>query len=410
MMNQPGPDRTAPATLRRALGLPLLLFYGLGTIVGAGIYVAIGQVVGRAGPSAPLSFVLAGLLSALTGLSYAELSARYPEAGGGAVYVQEAFGSKFLSRAVGIAIALAAIVATASIARGSADYLQQFLPLSEAEAAALVVLVFSLIACLGVAESVFAAAAITVVELGGLAFVIYAGMPAVATHPAVVAMTLPTTWAGSAGLLAGAFISFFAYIGFETMANMAEETREVERTLPRAILLAIGLAAFLYAFVALVAVASVAPHELAASPRALCLILEANGWQCGAAFGIVALLATLNGVLLEILMLGRLLYGMARRGWVPSVLGTVARRTRTPVLATLLAGGIILVLTLSLDFSRLIALTSTITLGVFLIINLGLWWLKRLPPDPGVAVRVPRWCPLAAALACLALLISDLVG
>ncbi len=407
--SSPPPLPGQPA-LRRALGLSLLLFYGLGTIVGAGIYVAVGQVVGRAGASAPLSFVLAGLLSSLTGLSYAELSARFPEAGGGAVYVKEAFGSDALSRAVGLTIALAAIVATASIARGSAGYLQQFLPVGEAAATALVVAVFTGVACLGVAESVYVAAAITIVELGGLVFVVYAGMPSVLGHADLVGTVFPRSYASGVGLLTGAFVSFFAYIGFETMATMAEETHEVERTVPRAILLAIGLATVLYALVALVAVASVPPHDLAISTRALCLILEANGWRCGSTFGVVALLATLNGVLLEILMLGRLLYGMAQRGWAPGVLGTVSKRTRSPMLATLLAGGVILILSVTIDFSRLIALTSTITLGVFLVVNLGLWRLKRRFPDRDVPVRVPDWCPLAAALACLVLLAGDFVG
>lgn len=397
-------------TLRRVLGLPLLLFYGLGTIVGAGIYVAIGQVVGRAGPSAPLSFVLAGLLSAFTGLSYAELSARYPEAGGGAVYVKEAFGSDFLSRAVGLAIALAAMVATASIARGSASYLQAFLPMGEAAASAFVVILFTGVACLRVAESVSVAAVITVVELGGLVFVVYAGLPSVLAHGELAGKIVPTTVAGGAGLLAGAFLSFFAYIGFETMVTMAEETQAVERTLPRAILLSIGAATLLYVLVALVAVASVAPGDVIASPRALCLVLEANGWRCGSTFGAIALLATLNGVLLELLMLGRLLYGMARRGWVPHALASVNLRTGTPVMATLLVGCVVLALTIALDFSRLVALTSTITLSVFLVVNLGLWRIKGRSSAQGASIQVPRWCPLAASLACLVLLLGDLLG
>jgi amino acid transporter len=223
-------------------------------------------------------------------------------------------------------------------------------------------------------------------------------------------MVFPRSYAGGVGLLTGAFVSFFAYIGFETMATMAEETHEVERTVPRAILLAIGLATVLYALVALVAVASVPPRDLAISTRALCLILEANGWRCGPEFGVVALLATLNGVLLEILMLGRLLYGMARRGWAPGALGTVSKRTRVPVLATVLAGGVILILTVMVDFARLIALTSTVTLGVFFVVNLGLWRLKRRFPGRDVPLRVSNWCPLAAALACLVLLAGDFVG
>ena len=117
----------SPPALRRVLGTPLLVFYGLGVIIGAGIYVLVGSVVAVAGHAAPWSFVLAGVLAGLTGLCYAELAVRFPEAAGAAAYVKEAFGSDRLSQLTGLAVAAVVVVSTASIARGSVGYIQVFL-------------------------------------------------------------------------------------------------------------------------------------------------------------------------------------------------------------------------------------------------------------------------------------------
>ena len=123
-MNSPPPTQ-----LRRVLTFWPLLLYGLGVIVGAGIYVALGAVIRRAGEAAPLSFLLAGIAAGLTGLCYAELAGRFPEAGGGVTYVKHGFGSDRLAQLVGLAITLAIIIAAASIAHGTVQYLRVLLPL-----------------------------------------------------------------------------------------------------------------------------------------------------------------------------------------------------------------------------------------------------------------------------------------
>jgi amino acid transporter len=154
--------------LRRTLSLPLIMFYGLGNILGAGIYVLIGQVVAHAGGFAPLSFLLASLLACLTAFSYAELSARYPQSAGEAVYVQEGLGLPALSVMVGLLIVLAGVVSAATILRGFTGYLQVFLPVPEAPSILLLVLLLGGLAAWGIAESVRVAALITVVEIAGL--------------------------------------------------------------------------------------------------------------------------------------------------------------------------------------------------------------------------------------------------
>src|SRR5262245_54601371 len=128
----------------------MLVLYGLGVIIGAGIYVLVGTIAATAGSGAPWSFVLAGILAAMTGLSYAELAVRFPEAAGAAAYIKEAFGSDALSRLAGLAVAAVVIVSTASIARGSVGYLHLFLPWSDVVIAGGLVAVFTGVACLGV--------------------------------------------------------------------------------------------------------------------------------------------------------------------------------------------------------------------------------------------------------------------
>jgi amino acid transporter len=399
----------APA-LRRVLGTPLLVCYGLGVIIGAGIYVLVGSVVGVAEEAAPWSFVLAGLLAALTGLSYAELAVRFPEAAGAAAYVKEAFGSDRLSRLTGLAVAAVVVVSTASIARGSVGYIQVFLPWSAAVIAGGLVLLSTAVACLGVRESVGLAAAMTVVEIGGLLLVVAAGWPALVAAPERIGALLPSLDPGVlAGVAAGAFLAFFAFIGFENLANMAEEARRPERSLPRAILISLALSTLLYAVVTAVTILALPHEELAASPAPLLLVAEEADWFSSDLFAAIALVAVANGVLIELVMLGRLLYGMTRRGWLPAWLGAVHPRLRTPIPATLCGGAAVFVLTVALPFLHLVALTSTITLLVFALVNLALWRLQQQRPR-GAGFRVPRFVPPLAALANVALAVAQFLA
>ncbi len=396
----------APA-LRRVLGTPLLVFYGLGVIIGAGIYVLVGSVVGAAGAAAPWSFMLAGLLAGLTGLSYAELAVRFPEAAGAAAYVKEAFGSDRLSQLVGLAVAAVVVLSTASIARGSIGYFQFFAPWPDTVIAGGLVLLFTAIACLGVRESVGLAATMTLIEVGGLLLVVLAGWPALQSLPVRIGELMPgADPAAFAGVATGAFLAFFAFIGFENLANMAEEAAAPERSLPRSILVSLGLSTLLYAVVAVVTVLALPLDELAASAAPLLLVAARAPWFSPGLFAAIALVAVANGVLIELVMLGRLLYGMARRGWLPRGFGNVSRRWRTPILATLVAGGTVFALTVALPFESLVAVTSTITLFVFAAVNMALWQLQRRRPRTA-GFRSPHLVPPLAAIASIALAIAQ---
>jgi amino acid transporter len=224
------------AKLRRALTTPMLTLYGLGVTVGAGIYVLVGATAEKAGPHAALSFVVAALVVALTALSYAELATRYPVSAGEAAYVEAGFDIRGLALAVGLAVAASGIISASAVAMGAASYLQALTGVDAALLTVAVVLVMGLIALWGITESVAVAAVITVIEIAGLLFVIGWGLSDPEPQGFELHQMVPTldlqVWRG---VFAASLLAFFAFVGFEDMANVAEEVRDPERTIPRAI-------------------------------------------------------------------------------------------------------------------------------------------------------------------------------
>lgn len=396
------------AGLRRSLGVGLLVFYGLGVIIGAGVYVVIGDVIQQAGMLVVGAFAAAGGLAALIALSYAELSARYPEAAGATAYVREAFGSDTLARVTGGIVAVVVLTTTATIARGTVGYVHAFVSLPDALIAAGVVLLFTAIACLGVQDSVRTAAVMTSVELTGLLLVVSVGCAGGLNLPGPAGALLPGSLTDWRHLGVGAFLAFFAFTGFESLANMAEEAHDVGRTLPRAILISLGISTALYMTVAFVVIATVPMADVAASTSPLLAVVTRRSSSLRTLFAGIGVVAVANGVLIQILMLARLVYGMARRTLLPQWLTRVSVR-QVPVRATLVAGTLVLLWTLLLPFGALLRLSTTLTLLMFLLVSLALWRLQRRVPRTDLAFRVPRWVPGAAVLGSGGLLVAQWV-
>jgi amino acid transporter len=400
----PAASSGAEPALRRVLTLWPLVLYGLGVIIGAGIYVAIGTVIARAGEAAPVAFLLAALVAALTGLCYAELSGRFPEAAGAAAYVKHGFASDRLGQIVGAAVTLAVAVSAASIARGAVQYLALLVPLPEAALAAILVIAFTAIAILGIRESVGLAAAIGVVEIAGLVAVIVAGFLAAPDFD--VSGMVPTGLAGWRGAIGGAFIAFFAFTGFETLANLAEEVREPSRTVPRGIIGAIAASTVLYVTVA---AATVLSDRIGRNP----LLALFEGAHVSL-FALVGFVAVANGVLVQIVMLGRLFYGMARNHQLPAVFAQVNAATRTPAVATIAAGAIILAASVMVPFEGLLVLANAMTLAVFTLVDLALFRVKRRDLAQATigqtGFRAARWVPPCAAAAAAVLMLAEIFG
>ncbi|MFN3891017.1 MAG: APC family permease [Beijerinckiaceae bacterium] len=391
-------DAASPPALSRVLGFWQLAFYGVSVIVGAGIYVALGEVTARAGDAAPVSFLVAGVAAALTGLSYADLASRWPHAAGAAAFVEHGLRSAWLGRAVAVATTVAVCVAAGSIASGSVKYFAIMVALPDWAMICLLVGGFTALAIAGVRESVGFAALLGLLEIGGLLAVIAAGLGKAQAYDLAAFAPEAAQWPGVIG---GAFIAFFAFIGFEVLANMGEETREPTQTLPRAILAAVAISIVLYVAVA-------AATVWAGSPRTGNPLLALFSGDAAIAFALVGALAISNGVLVEIIMLSRLFYGMAARGHAPAAFASVNKRTQTPVTATLVAGGLVLCVALFFPFERLLSLANLLTLVVFTAVNLAAGCARRDPAAPASGMEAPVWTAPLAALMTFSLAVSEL--
>ncbi|MEO1329905.1 MAG: APC family permease [Pseudomonadota bacterium] len=414
-MSAPSPEAPPAAgpTLRRSLGLGLLTFYGVGVMIGAGIYVLIGEVAAAAGAWTPVAFLLAGAAAALTAASYAELSARRPEAGGEAAYADEAFRSEATTLCVGLAIVAVGILSAAAVLQGGVGYLRGVVPVPTTPAVIAIGLALTATAAAGVAGALRFAAVLTVIEIAGLALVVAAAFSVEPAPALEIASAEPS--GGGGGLAAAIFLAFFAYIGFEDIVNMAEETRDPVRTVPRAILLAFVIVTAIYVLIAVVALRAVGPEALAASERPLALVAERAVAGGGAVLGAIGVAAALNGVLAQIVMAARVLFGLGRRTRALAWAARVNERFRTPLAATLVCGLIVIALAVAAPVSDLAAATSLVLLTVFVLMNAALIVLKRrdarapagrpVHPVAG-APDMPLWIPYLGAAASLAVLLG----
>ena len=402
-------DTPSKPSLRRAIGLPTFVLYGVGNIIGAGIYVLVGKVAGEAGMLAPFAFLLAAFIAVFTGLSYGELSARYPVSAGEAVYIERAFGRRQLSIAVGLLIAAAGLVSAATMARGFVGYFNVFVDVSAWMVIVPFVAVLTLVASRGIAASAGVAALLTLIEVGGLVWIIgVAGpnLPALADLPAP--QILPLNAAAWQGVLAGAFLAFFAFIGFEDMVNIAEEVKRPERTLPLGIVLAFIVSTILYLAVALVSIATLTTAELAASEAPLADVYATATQSAPTLISVIGLVAVINGALIQIIMAARIFYGMSVNGWLPGFLGHVSAGTRTPILATAIAGVVVLLFALALPIISLARSTSLMVLIVFTLINVSLIRIKRRHTPPAGVRLLPMWVPVFGAVASALIILSSL--
>ena len=391
--------------LRRALSLPLITFYGLGTILGAGIYVLVGKVAGAAGMYAPFAFLLASAVAAFTAFTYAELVARHPLSAAEAVYVQEGLRRRELTILVGLLIVFSGLVSSATIASGFVGYLRVFVDLPDALVIVLLVLALGVLAAWGILESVTAAAVATVIEIAGLVLIIAVSWESFIALPERLPELLPpldgTVWWGIA---AGSFLAFYAFIGFEDMVNVAEEVKDPERNLPRAIIFALVGSTILYFLVVTAAVLALPIDALSESEAPLALMFENATGSRPLLIAIISLFAVVNGALIQMIMASRMLFGMGRAGWLPRVLAQVSGRTRTPLVATGVVTTGVLIFALWLPVVTLAELTSFAILLVFVLVNLSLIAIKRhQPPPPGIRVY-PLWVPYGGLLSALALL------
>jgi len=402
----------APPRLLRSLTLTHSVLYGLGVTIGAGIYVLVGIAAGRSGMHTPLAFMGAALVMGFSAATFAELGTRMPVSASEAAYVQAAFRRDWLSLGVGLLVIATATVSAATISVGSAGYVAVFLPVPAWWIISGVVLAMGVVACLATVQSVTFAGLMTVIEVGGLVLIIVAGLG----HGTDVVTRLPEIWPSTGdsaawiGVAGTALIAVFAFIGFEHLVNVAEEMKEPSRTLPRALFLTLGLTALIYGLVVWIAVTAVPPQELAGSSAPLALVFERLTGLPLVTMSAIAVVATLNGIIVHMIMIARVIYGLADQGNLPKTLTRLNPVTHTPLLATAIGVGAILGLALAVPLAGLAELTARFTLVIFAVVNLALIRIKsRNEASPSGAFVCPRWVPFAGLVSSVLLFAVDMV-
>jgi len=397
-------------TLARSLSLNLVTFYGLGNILGAGIYVLVGKVAGEAGLFAPMAFLLAASTAALTAFTFAELSSRFPLSAGESVYVYQAFGRYQLSIVVGLLIIMTGVVSASTIARGFVGYLGVFISLPGWLVIAGLLTLLGSLAIWGIAESVRTAAVLTLLEIAGLGLILVVTAPYFGDFPSRAGEFIPgadlSVWPG---IFSGAFLAFYAFVGFEDMVNVAEEVKNPQRNLPRAILLALAISSCLYFAIAIAVLLVMSPQQLTDSQAPLADVYRNVTGSSPWLISFIAMFAVVNGALIQIIMASRVCYGMARQGWLPACLANVSSRTRTPVLATIIVTLAIIIMALWLPIESLARATSYFLLVIFSLVNLSLWQIKKRGKEASAEVfLVPAWVPVAGFFTALVLLLSEI--
>ncbi|MEM2785406.1 MAG: APC family permease [Candidatus Nitrosotenuis sp.] len=386
------------AELRRHLGLFHTTMYGVGLILGAGIYALIGDAAGKAGNSLWFSFVLGALASAFTGLSYAELSAMYPRAAAEYMFVKNAFKNNFVAFIVGWLTLFVAIISASAIALGFGGYFTTISGVPIVVAAVVAVIGLSFLNFFGIRESSSINIVFTIVEAAGLALVIWLGL-VIFGDVEVNYFEMPF---GFSGVFAAFTLVFFAYIGFENIANIAEEIKNPRKVLPRAIILAISITAVIYILVSLSAVRILSWQELDASVAPLAdVIKNALGQQWQTVILFIALFATTNTVLIMLVSGSRILYGIARDKSLPPLLGAIHQKRKTPWLAVIIIGALSCVFIFAGEISTVANISVFAIIMVFILVNFSLIWLRLKEPDAERPFKVPlnvKWFPLLPAL------------
>ncbi len=382
--------------LKRCLNLTELVVYGVGLILGAGIYVLIGSAAGIAGNMLWLSFVLAAIVASFTAMSYAELSALFPEAGAEYVYVKKAFGWEKAAWFIGFIAIVIGFSTASAVALGFARYLSYFIPMNQVLLAIGLLVTMTVINLWGIKESARFNALATSIEVGGLLLIIVVGVYFIfkGDFPLANLTELPPLAEDSSlswlPVVSASALIFFAYMGFEDIANIAEEAENPAQILPKAFIYTLLISTVIYILVAVVAVSIVPFKELAAAEQPLSLIMsKLIGGKSSQLIAVIALFATANTVLITLIVCARMMYGMAKSNTLPSALAKVHPKRQTPYVAIIVVA---LITAVFLFFKEVEVLAAISDVGIFMLffmVNLSNIVLRYRRPELQRSWRTP---------------------
>lgn len=419
LLAESGTDREGHG-LRRTMGLFQLICFGLGAIVGTGIFVGLSDSVAQAGPAVVVSFVLAAITCVFTAFAFAELGGAIPVSGSSYSFAYAGLGERtaFL---VGWCLLLEYGVSVSAVAVGWSQYVNELLDsllgrqlpadLSAGPGdggvinlpAVIVIALASVLLVRGVRESARATAAMAVLKLAILVAFCAIGFTAFKDGNLT-----PFSPAGLGGIGAGTTAAFFSYIGFDAITTAGEEAKNPRRDIPVAILVCIGLVTLLYCAVALAAIGAIGGDEVGGRPAALSYVVnEVTGSSVGGgviAFGAVVAIASV--VLAVMYGQTRILMSMSRDGLIPRVFEKVSPKTATPVAGTLIVAAVFAVPAAFASLDAVVNLCTIGTLAVMAVVNIAVIALRRTEPALARTFRVPVYpvVPLLGIGFCLYLM------
>lgn len=399
-----------PVQLKRTIGLWGLVLYGTGTILGAGIFVVIGEVLGVAGLLAPFAYAIAAMVAIFTALSYSEVAARLPSAGGPIVYTAEAFGGRFLPGFIGWTLVIANIVSGATITTGFAAYFTTLVPVPDTLAIAVMVTLLGVVAIVGIKESTWFMGVTTTLSIIALLVILWLTRDGIAAWPEALADRGGAVEGGAfVAVLGAALLAIYSFIGFGDVAQTAEEVKDVKRTLPRAMWITLAIVFVLYLLISMALSGRSDIAAIAAADAPLVYAATGNIGPLVIPLTVVSLVVILDGALPQIVASSRLLMdlGRDRRAGVPQAFARISEKTRTPVAATLASLAVILVLALFVPLGTLATWTSLAILIVFIAVNASLWKLKTLS-QPADVPNVWRAVPVLGLIFCTLTLLGQL--
>lgn len=375
------------AALKRSLTLTQLVFYGVGTMVGAGIYSIIGVAAGEAGYYLWLSFLCAGVVAFLTVLSYAELASMFTKAGAEYQFMKKAFPRwRLLSFMAGYLIALNAAATSAAVSLAFSGYLNVFIDVPMLLTAFMLLVACTAINIAGIRQSTWVSMGLICIEVAGLLLVIWAGFQKGDIENSF--QDLPSL-GNVSGIFTATALIFFIFIGFEDVANLSEETHDPEKNIPRALLISMSITALMYMLVAVAVIAISTPEDLARSDSPLTLAMSNISPWMGQALAAAALFATASTALISLISISRLLFGMAREGDMPRSMSKTLSKRKTPwVAALVLFGAACLFLPLG-EVKIIASISSFGLLLVFIGVHVALITLRYREPDLARGFKIP---------------------
>lgn len=373
-------------SLSRSIGLFHLTMYGVGLILGAGIYVLIGEAAGLAGNAIWISFILGAIVATFSGLSYSELTALFPRAAAEYNFVKEGFRSNFVGFIVGWLTILTSIITAATVALGFGGYMEGLTNIPILISALVILGILSFVNFIGIKESAWANTIFAIITISGLGIIIFIGF----SNPVDVEINYFENPLGISGILLAFILVFFAFIGFEDIANVGEEVKRPQKTMPRGIMLSVLITTIIYILVSLASIRTVGWEQLANSSAPLAYIAEQKlGQQGHIILSAIALFATASTILITLVAGARMIYGMAKDGTLPSKLGLIHHKTKTPWIA------VVLIFVVSFGFSfigDIVIVANIVVFAVvitFFMINLSVILLRYVRPELKRPYRVP---------------------